>query len=119
LNNHKELLDALAALPVNFHHSGVMPATVLGAIERHCRDLNITCSAETGSGLSTLLFSHLSNNHLVFAKEQFDDDRGNSIASVRESTLFRGESVKYIVGPTQQTLPAYTFTEKLQRLEVS
>ena len=69
---------------------------------------------ETGFGLSTLLFSHLSNNHLVFAKEQFSDYQGNSITSLRDSTLFRGESVKYIVGPTQQTLPAYTFTEKLQ-----
>lgn len=111
---NQNILDALAALPNDFHDAGVMPAVVLEAIERHSRDIKIINSVETGSGLSTILFSHLSQKHLVFAKEQFGDIQGNSISSVKGSELFHSESVEYIIGPTQRTLPNYKFTEKLQ-----
>lgn len=111
---NQNILDALAALPKDFHDAGVMPPNVLEAIERHSRDIDIKNSVETGSGLSTILFSHLSKNHLVFAKERFGDRQGNSISSVKSSGLFRSESVEYVIGPTQRTLPNYEFTEKLQ-----
>lgn len=110
----QEILDALASLPKDFHDAGVMPLNVLEAIERHSRDLDIKNSVETGSGLSTILLSHLSKNHLVFAKERFGERQGNSISSVQNSGLFRSESVEYVIGPTQRMLPNYEFTEKLQ-----
>jgi hypothetical protein len=67
-------------------------------------------SAETGSGASTLLFSHLSENHTVFAL----DDNSGSVVNVRRSPLLRADRVTFIEGSTQQTLPRHQFTEKLQ-----
>src|SRR5436190_535356 len=66
--------------------------------------------AETGSGASTLLFSHLSEHHTVFAL----DGGSGSVTNVRRSPLLRQDVVTFVEGPTQATLPQYRFTEKMQ-----
>jgi hypothetical protein len=103
------IITQIAQLPEDWHGAGTMSEDVLRAMARHCRR-GISRSVETGSGKTTLLFSHLSRKHQVFAKEG-----GNrSIAVVRESPLLQPNTVEFVEGPTQLTLPAYRFTEKLQ-----
>jgi len=70
----------------------------------------IRYSAETGSGATTLLMSHLSEHHWVFAL----DDGNGSVANVKQSSLLRADHVDFVEGPTQCTLPQFRFTEKLQ-----
>lgn len=102
---HRQLIDKIAALPSDWHGAGSVNQEVLLAIARHCESMGrIRQSAETGAGRTTLLFSHLSDNHLVFAK-----DDGTSISATRASSLLRAEHVTFIEGPTQKTLPTYEF----------
>jgi Methyltransferase domain len=52
----------------------------------------------------------LSQNHTVFAV-----DAGNkSISSVNSHSLFNSDTVEFIEGPSQRTLPQYQFNHKLQ-----
>ncbi len=94
----------------SLHTAGTFPARTFDAILRHAVQKPIQHSAETGSGASTLLFSHLSENHTVFAL----DDNSGSVVNVRRSPLLRADRVTFIEGPTQQTLPRHRFAEKLQ-----
>lgn len=64
---------------------------------------------ETGCGKTTLLFSHLSTSRLVFAR-----DIGRSISQTKASPLLKAENVTFVEGPTQVTLPNYSFTHKVQ-----
>lgn len=103
-------LRAIEALPDTWHACGSVSNTVLHAIVRHVRAMGgIEHSLETGSGRTTLLLSHLSPDHLVFAL-----DAGGSISQVRSSELFQSANVRYVEGPTQRTLPAYAFSSKFQ-----
>jgi len=69
-------------------------------------------SAETGVGKSTLLLSHVSQHHTVFALD--DTGGGNSFAKVRASALLKQEAVDFVIGPTQETLPRHKFVDPLQ-----
>ncbi len=62
-----------------------------------------------GPAKSSLLLSHLSSDHHVFAV-----DGGGGLSQVRESPLLRNENVTFVEGPTQITLPQYRFPQKLQ-----
>ena len=78
-----DLIDKIAELPSDWHKAGMMSPEVLRAIARHSEQIGpINQSAETGSGLTTLLFSHLSASHLVFAI-----DLERSIRQAKESPL--------------------------------
>jgi hypothetical protein len=100
-----QLIDKIGALPSDWHGAGSVSREVLLAIARHCESMGgFRHSAETGAGRTTLLFSHLSDNHLVFAK-----DDGRSLSQTRTSPLLRAESVRFIEGPTQKTLLNYEF----------
>jgi hypothetical protein len=56
---------------------------------------------------STLLFSHLSEPHLVFTQD--DTARGDSLAAVRGSELLRPDTVEFVIGPTQRMLVSHRF----------
>jgi hypothetical protein len=56
------------------------------------------------------LFSHLSRRHTVFAL----DGGSGSVANVRRSPLLGPGALTFVEGPTQVTLPAHRFEEKLQ-----
>ena len=92
------------------HSAGTFPARALEAIASATRKLHIRNSAETGSGASTLLFSHVSEHHTVFAL----DAGSGSVTNVRRSPLLRPDVVTFVEGPTQLTLPQHRFTGKLQ-----
>lgn len=64
-----------------------------------------TC--ETGTGRTTVLLSNLSSKHVVFALER----SGNLSEGGRGAE--KAESVEYVLGPSQRTLPAYRFTQEL------
>ncbi|MGD0497224.1 MAG: class I SAM-dependent methyltransferase [Bryobacteraceae bacterium] len=101
---------AIAEIAPSLHGAGTFSRQAFDAIVRHCRGRDIRCSAETGSGASTLLFSHLSQRHIVFAL----DDGSGSVANVRRSPLLRAGAVTFVEGPTQVTLPRAALPEKLQ-----
>ncbi len=108
--NKTELISTIADLPRGWHGCGTVDRNVLEAIANHAEQLpRLLRSVETGSGCTTLLFSHLSPNHTVFAV-----DDGESISQVRKSELFNSQTTTYIEGPTQRTLPSFQFVETHQ-----
>lgn len=66
-------------------------------------------SMETGCGVSTLIFSHLSSHHTVFAI-----DKGQTITNTKASGLLNSAATAFVEGPTQSTLPSHKFQAKLQ-----
>jgi hypothetical protein len=105
----KERLAQILEVSRSLHGSGSLSVPALLGLARHFSRRVIRRSAETGTGASTLLASHLSEQHLVFA---VNDDR--SISSVLESPLLHRDAVTFIEGPSQKTLPAHPFREPLQ-----
>jgi hypothetical protein len=105
-----DILATILEIAPGLHGAGTFSPRVLAAIARHARAREIQCSAETGSGASTLLFSHLSRRHVVFALDGGD----GSVARVRRSPLLNPGAVTFVEGPTHLTLPAHRFPDKLQ-----
>jgi hypothetical protein len=105
-----EILRGIAAVGPGLHSAGTFSPRALEAIARAAQKLQIRNSVETGSGASTLLLSHLSERHTVFAV----DDASGSVVNVRRSPLLCQNVVTFVEGPTQATLPRHSFTEKLQ-----
>jgi len=105
----EDLLKQITTLPPDFHKAGCLSVDRLEAINCHLPVLPLDHSLETGSGLSTLLLSNISRHHLVFSL-----DGGNgSLENVRKSSLFEKNNTEIIEGPTQHTLPKYSFQYKL------
>jgi hypothetical protein len=108
----QSVLEAVNKLPASWHGAGSFRPEVLAKIADYAQRLDIRHSVETGTGKSTLLFSHLSAHHTVFAKDDTGD--GDSLRLVQESPILRKESVEFKVGPTQKTLPSYDCRDPLQ-----
>lgn len=104
-----EIVEQIVEITPGLHTAGTFPAKVLRTIAKYLSARSIECSAETGSGASTLLFSHFSRDHTVFA-----DDTGGSVRNTQQSPLLRPGVVRFIEGPTQRTLPSHHFSAKLQ-----
>jgi hypothetical protein len=109
-NELRELVRELVESEKLWHNCGSLSIPVLDAIVEHCSNLDLRNSVETGCGRSTVLFSQMSRHHTVFA---IDSERSISRNAI-SSGLLRKETVEFIEGPTQQTIPRYTFKEKLQ-----
>jgi hypothetical protein len=104
------IIDQIASLPNDWHHAGSMNRDVLLAIARYSEQCGgFRRSAETGVGRTTLLFSHLSEDHVVFA---LDGDK--SLTQTKCSPLLRAERVRFVEGPSQRTLPQHLFEQGLQ-----
>ena len=104
------VLSEVLKVAATLHGAGTFSAATLGALVHHASTRPIRHSAETGSGATTLVFSHLSEDHLVFAT----DSGTGSVTSVQRSPLLRPGVVTFIDGPTQLTLPRHSFTHRLQ-----
>lgn len=104
----QKVLRNINELPQNWHKSGALGPGVLSAIVELAVRQPINCSMETGAGKSTLLLSHLSKRHLVFTLDVNGWD-----AVVRSSHLFNADSVQWVEGPSQVTLPRHQFVEPL------
>ena len=109
------MTDALAdikALGYKWHGSGTVSERVLHEIDKRCREIGrIAHSAETGTGRTTLLFSQLSDHHLVFTKD--DEGDGDSLQRVQSSPLLQDGTVEFVIGPTQRTLLSHEFASEL------
>jgi hypothetical protein len=110
----EQLLAEIGKLPHDWHTVGSVGQEMLRAVVKHVDGHPLLHSMETGSGKTTLLFSHLSQDHKVFAIEYYGGEATNSVAGVKASPLFNSDTVEYIEGPTQLTLPRYTFEHRLQ-----
>jgi predicted O-methyltransferase YrrM len=106
-----EIARAIMALPPDWQFSGSLRPEVLASLVRHAGSGAVRHSAETGTGKSTLLLSHVSEHHTVFTVD--DAGVGDSLTSVRRSPLLRRASVEFVVGPTQQTLRDHRFPRPL------
>lgn len=110
----RALLDDIKALPDDFHEAGVMVDEVLDAIYNFCDGEGVEFSAETGSGKTTLLLSNLCSNHTVFTLGAYGELPCASYDNVVASPLFNATSTEFVLGPTQRTLPQYTFPHGFQ-----
>jgi hypothetical protein len=108
----EHVLEEILRLPSEWHGAGSLRGDVLRSIARHAAERDVRFSAETGTGKSTLLLSHLSPHHTVFAKDDRGD--GDSLTNVQQSALLRREVVNFVVGPTQRMLPGHQFDHPLQ-----
>jgi hypothetical protein len=106
----EEILRRILEVAPGLHTAKTLSPGALERIAWHAGRLEVRHSAETGSGASTLLLSHWSRQHTVFAL----DEGSGSIVNVRRSPLLRPGTVTFVEGPTQQTLPQHRFTESLQ-----
>jgi hypothetical protein len=100
-----DVLNEVKALPADWHKAGSLDLSVLEKIAEVCATITVKHSVETGTGKSTLLLSHLSQNHTVFAKDDAGD--GDTLQTTMNSPLLRKDRVSFIVGPTQKTLFAW------------
>ncbi len=107
---HSSLLTEVMRVAPSLHKAGTFSAGTLAAIARHASGRPVQHSVETGSGASTLLLSHVSEDHTVFAV----DAGTGSIRSIEHSPLLRREAVRFVEGPTQLILPRHVFTSRLQ-----
>lgn len=105
----REVLKQILQMQAVLHSAGTMSDDALTAIARHASNRRVRRSVETGCGATTLLLSHLSEHHTVFAL-----DIGGSVANVRRSPLLREGVVSFVEGPSQRMLPQHYFDEKLQ-----
>ena len=108
-----ELVDDIIAYELQ--HGAQAAGTVSERVLRKIVELSpkpLRYSAETGSGKTTVLLSHLADHHLCFTC----DDRGiprGSIDFVQNCPLFRFDKITFVLGPTQRTLPSYKFSHMI------
>lgn len=108
------VLQEIIDLPEDFHEAGVMSGAVLEAIAGYASGLEIPRSAETGCGKSTLLLSWISSDHTIFTLSHYGDIPCESYHRVKDSRLLNPGAVQFELGPSQATLPGYSFNEPLQ-----
>jgi hypothetical protein len=105
----ERLLADICAEARSLNPGDALQTEVLRAIAAHAGRRPIRFSVETGCGGSTLLLSNLSEEHVVFAIE--GDNR--VISRVGRSRYFRGQSTRFVEGPTQLELPRYHFARPI------
>jgi hypothetical protein len=104
------LASIIQAVPTLHTADPLAAPKVLKAIASHLCTQPVYYSVETGVGVTTLLFSHLSEHHVVFA---FDEGSG-SIRNVKTSPSFNVATTSFVEGPTQATMPLYHPQHRLQ-----
>lgn len=106
----QDVLKKILQIQTVLHAAGTVSSDALTALAKHASSRpRIRRSVETGCGATSLLLSHLSEHHTVFAL-----DAGGSVSNVRRSPLLREGVVSFVEGPSQRTLPQHPFKEKLQ-----
>jgi hypothetical protein len=110
-SDHKPILDAVRSLPPEWNPHGSFHRSVLDKLFFHASSRRGGASAETGTGKSTLLLSHLFAQHTVFTID--DGDESGSFGRVLRSDLLARDHVDFVIGPTQHTLPSHAFRTEL------
>lgn len=107
-----DLVRQISDLPDDWHAAGSVLHEALRALVRHAEPIRpIRRSVETGTGRTTLLLSHLSDSHTVFAID--DTGISDSHKQVVSSPLLNADSVEFVIGPTQRTVPAHSFSDPI------
>jgi hypothetical protein len=110
-DDRQRLVTSIDGLGLNWHGAGSVGAAVLKAIVRLCPPTGFLNTLETGCGRTTLLLSHLSRRHTVFtytnADAQYKPD--DSYERTRTSDLLNAPTTRFVLGPTQRTLPDFQF----------
>jgi hypothetical protein len=88
------------------HAAGAFPTRTLGAIEKILPSA-MEATAETGCGKSTILFSNISDAHVLFALDDRYLGSDSSVLFYEGCPLTRLDRVQPVFGPSQQTLPHY------------
>jgi hypothetical protein len=104
-----DLLAQILEESRSIHRSGSMSPTALIALAKHLEARRVQHSVETGTGASTIIFSHLSEAHTVFT---VDADKSKTL--VLRNPLLKPETTTFVDGPTQKTLPVHSFRWPLQ-----
>lgn len=104
------IVKSVAQIAPMLHTAGSISPQMIQAIYEHSKTTRIECSIETGSGVTTPLLSHLSQQHFVFAQ----DNGSGSIENVRRSPLLNAATGQFIEGPTQTTLPGFRAPQAVQ-----
>lgn len=95
-------------VPQSFHSHGSLHQDVLwNIVEEHHR-VHACVSIETGCGLSTLVLSQLSDRHTTFTSAP-----GDSLHNTQNSPYLRSSATKFVIGPSQLTVPKYRFLDPL------
>ena len=103
------VFEQIVALPDGLLNDGTLGADVCRKIIELASAMDLRYTVETGCGKSTLLLSHLSAQHTVFTVGV-----SKNLNRLRESQLMKPDSVHFVEGPTQLTLPTYSFEAKIQ-----
>jgi hypothetical protein len=103
------LLAQILTASRSIHRSGSMSPAALIALAKHLENGVVENSAETGTGASTILFSHLSRRHTTFTV-----NTDESMSTMQSHPLLNPQTVAFVEGPTQKTLPAHSFPGPLQ-----
>ncbi len=104
----QEALDWACSQPAWWHEAGTLNPAVLKAIVRHAARIGARETAETGCGLSTIVFSVLADCHTCFTVAS-----GNALQLVQSVPHLRHTNVNFIIGPSQLTLPRHSFARPL------
>ncbi len=104
---HDQLVREINALGLKWHQAGSMTSATLEALAQELSQRSVDLSVETGTGRTTLLFSHFSRRHVTFTKD--DDPGDNSLSRVRESPLLNSKTVEFVLGRTQETVLEHKF----------
>ena len=107
----ERILHEVANLPDSWHSAGTLHPKALSALIRHATSQPIRRSIETGTGRSTLILSHVSDDHTVFT---LGGDGDTSYAAVTSSPLLNAAHVRFVLGPTQRTLQSHRFESGIQ-----
>lgn len=103
-----DLVQQINALGPAWHRAGTISDATMVALESQLMArLPIEHSIETGTGRTTLLFSHFSQRHEVFTKD--DDPGDDSLAKVRGCSLFNPAATTFVLGRTQETVVGRDF----------
>jgi predicted O-methyltransferase YrrM len=103
-----QALEWASGQPAWWHDSGNLNIRVLEAIAKHAQRIGLKDSAETGCGLSTVVLSTIADHHTCFTISA-----GNSLEKVRAVPHLQEAQVNFVIGPSQQTLPTFTFERPL------
>ena len=103
------IIDSIQSLPKNWNPSGGLHIATIDRIFQCAQGAQVT--AETGCGKSTLALSHASRQHIIFTCEAGpgEDPQTHSLNVVRKSALLNAAACRFVIGRTQQTLPAFNF----------
>lgn len=103
------IAERVKALGNHWHGDGTVSSEVIDAIDQHAARYGpIAHSVETGTGRTTLVLSHHSSNHLVFAL-----DDGDTLARVQGSPLLNRATTRFVPGPTQATILGHEFRDPI------